>query len=96
MPHLTTAERIGRKLGKEEGVAIGREEGEVIGLERGKIEEALASILEILAARQGEVPDQTAARLTQITDLDRLRHLRRLLVNGALADFAAELSRLAP
>ena len=76
MPHMTTAERIGMKRGEATG----------------RIKEALASIMEILEARQGEVPAETAARLARITDLDRLRQLRRLLVTGApIEDFDAEM-----
>ena len=82
MPHLTTAERIGRKIGRDEGEAVGR------------IKEAAASIMEILEARQGEVSVPTAARLAQITDLNHLCQLCRLLVTGAMEEFETEIARL--
>jgi len=95
MPHMTTAERNGMKkgvvIGRDEGVVIGREEGEAAG----RVKEAAASVIEILEARQGEVSAQTAARLAQVTDLDHLRQLRRLLVTGApIEDFHAHLARV--
>ncbi len=67
MPHLSTAERIGRKIGRQEG----------------QIEEAQASILEILEARMSVIPPDVALRVAQINDLNSLRMLRRRLLEGA-------------
>jgi hypothetical protein len=67
---------------------------ERIGHRAGRIEEAIASITEILEMRFGVVSSEIVSRLAQITDLAQLRQLRRLAVNIASpADFAAELIR---
>ena len=91
MPHLSTAERIGRREGRKEGKQEGREEGRQEGREEGRqegrvvgqLEEAQASLLEIIEARAGTVAPEMAARVAQIHDLDRLRTLRKLLLGGA-------------
>ena len=83
MPHLSTAERIGRREGRKEGRVEGLEEG----LVKGQVVEAQASLLEIIEARVGTVPQDIASRVAQISDLDRLRNLRKLLLKeDSLAD----------
>ena len=77
MPHLSTAERIGRREGRKEG----------------RVEEAWATILELLEAKIGSVPQGLASRLMHIHDLERLRRPRKLLLNGmSLADFEQALN----
>lgn len=99
MPHMSTAERIGHRTGRQEGLVEGRQEGlvegERIGQERGELREAAASIVEILEMRFGVVPGETAARLERIDNLQRLRGLRRQALSVAsLQEFVVELSRL--
>ena len=77
MPHLSTAERVGRREGRKEG----------------REEEAQTAILEFLEISMGTVPADLAGRVTQITDLRRLRSLRRLLFSGVpLAEFEQALA----
>lgn len=81
MPHLSTAERIGRREGRKEGRVEGR------------VEEAWATTLDILEAKIGTVPQELASRLMQIHDLERLRRLRKQLLSGmSLADFEQALN----
>lgn len=87
MTHISTSERIGRREGRKEGLL----EGEL----KGQLTEARTSILEILEAQFGSVPPDLVSRVTQLNDLDRLRRLRKLLINGIpLADFEQVLDSI--
>ncbi len=81
MPHMSTAERIGHKRGREEG----------------RMEELYASILEILELKFGSVPAEIAQAVESLADMDRLRSLRKMLLLGAtLSEFEQALYANSP
>jgi tetrahydromethanopterin S-methyltransferase subunit G len=63
MPHVTTAERIGRKIGRDEGEVIGRE----AGIEIGKAVAARNALLTLLTARFGELPSGVSQAIEAAT-----------------------------
>ncbi len=68
--------------------AEAREEGLEQGLERGRAEGEQTAIVRVLQLRFPEVPDQLAARLTQVTDAQRLAALLEgAVTTQSLADF---------
>jgi len=71
MPHLTTAERIGRRIGRDEGVVIGRDEGLVVGREEGvvigKAVGVRNALLTLLTARFGELPSSVSQAIEAAT-----------------------------
>lgn len=88
MPHLTTAERIGRRDGLRDGRKAGRTEGRT----EGRIEGVQESILESLESRLGSVPANIVERINKLADLDRLRRLRKILnVNSPFSEFEEAL-----
>jgi len=76
MPYITTAERIGRRKGRQEGM----------------LEEAREMVVEVLEERFGEVPVPVVEKVRLISDRDLLKALHRKAVrSGSLAEFEAEL-----
>jgi predicted transposase/invertase (TIGR01784 family) len=67
-----------REEGREEGRIEGREEGRIEGREEGRIEGRQALMIEMLSLKLGELPDETIARIFQLSS-ERLNELARVL-----------------
>jgi hypothetical protein len=64
---VTTAERIGRKIGRDEGEVIGREKG----IEIGKAVGVRNTLVTLLTARFGELPS-SVSRVIEAATTERL------------------------
>ncbi|MBI2565764.1 MAG: hypothetical protein HYV63_01860 [Candidatus Schekmanbacteria bacterium] len=83
MPHVLSIERIAEKRSREEGLQEGRQQGL-----RDCLIEAMALGLEL---RFGESGAGLSALVEKITDLDRLRKIKRAIAEGASLDAVAGL-----
>ncbi|MCW3097494.1 MAG: hypothetical protein JWL77_3112 [Chthonomonadaceae bacterium] len=94
MPHLTTSERIGRKvgmkIGREEGLQIGRleglQEGRQEGLQEGRLEGRRELLMDQLSVKFGPLSSEVSARVNALTseELDSIG--RALLAAPTLQD----------
>lgn len=76
----------------EEGREEGREEGLVEGLAEGLAEGLKESVVEVLSARFGTVPEAIAQRLATVTDGAVLKGLlRQAIAVSSIAEFAQQL-----
>ncbi|MEW5767767.1 MAG: hypothetical protein AB1797_09100 [bacterium] len=90
MPYVTSVERIGMKIGREEGMKIGREEGMGIGM----LAEGREMVLEALDVRFNEVPTFIANVVNQIEDISLLKSLLRSAVQcTSLEEFEQALEK---
>lgn len=88
------AQRLGPRgteaymTGAQQLIQKGREEGLQEGLQEGRVAEAVAAVLDILAARGKALSEVGARRLEAMTDLEELRKLRQ---RAAVVDAADDI-----
>ena len=75
---MTLAEQI-RQEGRHEGISQGRDEGISQGLSRGRQE----GVIEALEIRFGELPEGLKAAISEVRDIDHLKHLHREAIRCA-------------
>ena len=79
MPHLTTAERIGRKEGIREGRKEGIKEGRTEGIAEGK----RSTLVRLLERKFGGLPEGIRTQVEQITDIVLLDSLLDKVLTAA-------------
>jgi predicted transposase YdaD len=92
---MTIAEQLlqeglvkGRVEGRVEGLVKGRVEGRVEGL----VEQGRESVIEVLSARFGELPEGLREAISVISDPQKLRNLTRTSATcTSIEDFAGAL-----
>ncbi|MCP4656914.1 MAG: hypothetical protein GY856_16000 [bacterium] len=72
---LAESKAQGMALGKTEGMALGRVEGEARGEARGEVNQAREAVLLVARHRWGSLPNDFAAKLESINELDRLHEI---------------------
>jgi len=80
MPYVTSIQQLGREEGRQEG----RQEGLLTGRQE--------DILEVLATRFGDVPQDVGARVQAVREEAALKRLREAILAPSLAAFAATLA----
>ena len=92
MPHITSIERIGMKLGRKEGMRLGKKQGFRLGGQEGELRALREGILEILDLRHKAVPDRLKENINAMSSRDQLKKLLRKAVTVPnLADFEQQM-----
>lgn len=81
---------IGEARGKAEGISEGEARGEARGITEGEIKGKMELLVRILTKRFGPLPDESATKISQLTDLAEINRLADIALDIPSLDLFAE------